>query len=186
MRKLPAVMLLLFGALIDPAGVYARGPRPLAIIPGISAGYIFGAGISFGAELNYAPIVFDMSPGRTATGIYASFNYFHSKGEIYASTWYRTVSFGALAYSDARLMFKAGASKTLLRWGSENRNKTRSKKWTPEIDLSYDPTQKGTFFGYRLFFPGNACFGLDISTANLLYGAYRYNVDRNLFGDAAD
>src|SRR5574340_390397 len=56
---------------------------PDGVVPGISAGYIFGAGISLGAELNYTPFVFSSGMGKTAAGLYASLNYFYSKGEIY-------------------------------------------------------------------------------------------------------
>lgn len=163
------------------------GPfHPTAVIPGVSVGYIFGAGLSFGTEVNYTPYVFNTGSGQTATGLYASFNYFYSKGELYRSTWYHTFSAGALAYSNAQFMFKGGVSKTVLRWGAENRNKTKSKKITPEIDLSYDPLKKGTFIGYRLFLPGNACFGLDINAAHLLYGAYRFNADPKLFDRSSE
>jgi hypothetical protein len=64
-------------------------------------------------------------------------------------------------------------------------NKTRSKGITPEIDLSYSPTRNGEYVGYRVFFPGNACFGLDINVAHEAYAAYRYNFDRIAFRDPA-
>jgi hypothetical protein len=38
--------------------------HPAAVIPGLHIGYIFGAGISAGAELNYTPFVFKSGPGK--------------------------------------------------------------------------------------------------------------------------
>lgn len=157
--------------------------RPGMVIPGIHAGYIFGAGISFGGEIGYSPFVFDVGSGKTATGLYANSTWFYSKGELYTQTWYRSLSAGALMFSDNSFMFRAGANKTLLRWGVNGRNKTRSKKVTLEADLSYSPTRNGEYIGYRIFFPGNACFGLDIGVANEVYAAYRYNFDREAFSD---
>lgn len=157
--------------------------RPHMIIPGVHVGYIFGAGLSFGGEVSYSPFVFAMGGGKTATGIYSSLTWFYSKGELYRQTWYRTFSAGALLFSDNSFMFRAGAAKTLLKWGRDEMNKTRSKKITPEFDLSYSPTRNGEYIGYRIFFPGNACFGLDIGIANEAYAAYRYNFDRGAFHD---
>lgn len=174
------IMLLLL--VLGVKQVYAAGFHPAALIPGIHLGYIFNAGISFGAELNYAPFVFRTGNGSTASGAYASLNYFHSKGELYTATWYHTFSAGAMAFTDNRFMYKAGACKSVLRWGRQHMNKTRSKMITPDIDLSYSPAGHGEFIGYRIYFPGNACFGLDIDTAHLVYAAYRFNPDRELFG----
>jgi len=159
--------------------------RPQMVIPGVHLGYIFNAGISFGGELSYSPFVFQMGGGKTATGIYGNATWFYSKGELYKQTWYRSLSCGALLFSDNSIMFRAGVNKTLLRWGINGRNKTRSKKVTPELDLSYSPTRQGEYVGYRIFFPGNACFGLDIGTASEAYAAYRYNFDRIAFADPA-
>jgi len=158
--------------------------RPQMVVPGIHAGYIFGAGISFGAEITYSPFVFNMAGGKTATGVYSSFTYFYSKGELYSQTWYHTLSAGALLFADNCFMLRAGASKSTLRWGRNNMNKTRSKHVTPELDLSYSPTRNGEYVGYRIFFPGNACFGLNIGIANEFYAAYRYNFDRSAFHDS--
>lgn len=152
--------------------------KPLAIIPGLHLGYIFNAGISFGAELNYSPFVFQTGKMQTATGVYGAFTYFYSKGELYTSTWYHTFSAGGMAFTDNRFMLKAGACKSVLRWGRSNLNKTKSKSITPDLDLSYAPFRNSLFFGYRIYFPGNACFGLDIDTAHMLYVACRYNVGR--------
>lgn len=171
-------LLLLF---LFPENGKSLDLHPAAVIPGIHIGYIFGAGISAGAELNYTPFVFKSGLGQTATGAYASLTYFHSKGELYTATWYHTYSAGALALADNRFMFKGGVCKSVLRWGRENMNKTKSKRITPDIDLSYSPTQHGEFIGYRVYFPGNACFGLDIDVAHMIYGAYRYNADPTLF-----
>jgi hypothetical protein len=159
--------------------------RPQMVIPGFHVGYIFNAGVSFGAEISYSPFVFNMAGGQTATGVYTNATWFYSKGELYTQTWYRTLSAGALMFSDNSIMFRAGANKTLLRWGSNGRNKTRSKNVTLEFDLSYSPTRNGEYIGYRIFFPGNACFGLDIGTAHEAYAAYRYNFDRIAFHDPA-
>lgn len=175
-KLLPFVLLLLLTAPLRSADF-----RPAAVIPGISVGYIFNAGVSLGAELNYTPFVFDFLPGKTATGAYASLTYFHSRGELYTATWYHTFSAGVLAFADNRFMFKTGLCKSVLRWGRDNMNKTKSKMITPDIDLSYSPTQHGEFIGYRLYFPGNACFGLDIEKAHMIYGAYRYVADPHLF-----
>jgi len=155
--------------------------RPKMVIPGVRVGYIFNAGISFGGEVCYSPFVFDVGSGKTATGLYASATWFYSKGELYTQTWYRAISGGALLFSDNSLMFRAGACKSLLKWGVNNRNKTRSKRVTPEFDLSYSPTRNGEYVGYRIFFPGNACFGLDIDVAHEAYAAFRYNFDQSVF-----
>lgn len=173
------ILLIMF----FPHGARAFSFRPGMIIPGVHVGYIFNAGISFGSELSYSPFVFDVGSGKTATGLYANATWFYSKGEMYRQTWYRSVSAGALLFSDNSFMFRAGANKTQLRWGINGRNKTRSKKITPEADLSYSPTRNGEYIGYRIFFPGNACFGLDIGIANEAYVAYRYNFDRAAFRD---
>lgn len=165
---------------------YAGEFRPAAIIPGVHCGYIFNAGISFGAELNYAPFVFKSGIGKTATGLYGSLNYFYSKGEMYKATWYHTFSAGAMAFSDKQFLFKAGACKSVLRWGRKNMNKTKSKNINPDLDFSYSPLKNGAFIGYRIYFPGNACFGLDINTAHCIYAAYRFNFDRHLFDESAE
>jgi hypothetical protein len=157
--------------------------RPGMVIPGVHVGYIFNAGISFGGEISYSPFVFDIGSGKTATGLYSSLTWFHSKGELYTQKWYRTFSAGALLFSDNSFMFRAGVCKSLLKWGRNNMNKTRSKGITPEVDLSYSPTRNGEYIGYRVFFPGNACFGLDINVAHEAYAAYRYNFDRVAFRD---
>lgn len=157
--------------------------RPQMIIPGVHVGYIFNAGISFGGEISYSPFVFDVGSGKTATGLYANATWFYSKGELYTQTWYRSLSAGALLFADNSFMFRAGANKTLLRWGINGRNKTRSKQVTLEADISYSPTRNGEYIGYRIFFPGNACFGLDVGIANEAYVAYRYNFDRSAFAD---
>jgi hypothetical protein len=164
----------------------AQSFSPAAVIPGVNVGYIFGAGISIGAEINYAPFVFNSGNGKTAVGLYAGINYFHSKGEIYKETWYHTRSFGAMAFSDARFMFKAGLSRTILPWGRNKMNKFKSRKRSIDIDLSYAPMANGVFLGYRLYFPGEACFGLDISTVNMLYTSYRYNFAPEMFEGAAN
>ena len=181
-RKTSLLLLLLFLTMRTSAIDLRYG----AVIPGIHLGYIFNAGISFGAEVNYTPLVFNTGSGKTATGVYTSLNYFHSKGEMYRATLYHTFSAGMVGFSNNAFMFKAGVCKSVLRWGRENRNKTKSKKITPDIDLSYAPFKNGAFIGYRFYFPGNACFGLDIDTAHLLYGAYRYNADRHLFQESDD
>jgi hypothetical protein len=171
------------------AGLFIASPanavdfRPQMIIPGVHIGYIFNAGISFGAEVSYSPFVFDIGSGKTATGVYTSATWFYSKGEMYTQTWYRTLSGGALLFSDNSFMFRGGMCRSLLKWGRNQMNKTRSKGVTPEIDLSYSPTRNGEYIGYRVFFPGNACFGLDIHVAHEAYGAYRYNFDRVAFSD---
>lgn len=157
--------------------------RPNMVIPGVHVGYIFNAGISFGGEVSYSPFVFDVGSGKTATGLYANATWFYSKGELYTQTWYRSLSAGALLFSDNSFMFRAGANKTLLRWGINGRNKTRSKQVTLEADISYSPTRNGEYIGYRIFFPGNACFGLDVGIANEAYAAYRCNFDRIAFSD---
>lgn len=157
--------------------------RPQMVIPGVHVGYIFGAGISFGAEVTYSPFVFKMGGGKTATGLYSSLTYFYSKGELYTQTWYHTFSCGALMFADNCFMVRAGASKSTLRWGRNNMNKTKSKHFSPELDVSYSPTRNGEYFGYRIFFPGNACFGLNIGIANEVYAAFRYNFDRKAFKD---
>lgn len=168
-------------ALLFSVRALAFSFRPKMVIPGVRVGYIFNAGISFGGEVSYSPFVFNIAGGKTATGVYANATWFYSKGEMYTQTWYRCLSGGALLYSDNSLMLRAGANKTLLRWGSNGRNKTRSKKVTPEFDLSYSPTRNGEYIGYRIFFPGNACFGLDIGIAHEAYAAYRYNFDSSVF-----
>lgn len=178
----PAILILLLCAQHLKAGDWRFG----AVTPGMHVGYIFNAGLSLGAEVNYTPYAFDAGQGRSAVGTYGSLTYFFSKGELYRSTLYHTFSAGAVAFSDNAFMFKAGACKTILRWGMQNRNKTKSKKITPEIDLSYAPLKNGLFVGYRMFFPGNACFGLDIGTAHEVYGAYRFNADKGLFPRAGD
>lgn len=157
--------------------------RPQMVIPGVHVGYIFNAGISFGGEVSYSPFVFEMGSGKTATGLYSSITWFYSKGELYTQTWYRSFSAGALLFSDNCFMSRVGFCKSLLKWGINNRNKTRSKRITPEFDLSYSPTRNGEYIGYRIFFPGNACFGLDIDVAHEVYAAYRYNFDRVAFRD---
>jgi hypothetical protein len=171
------IVFLLFSSAPMKAGDWRFG----AVVPGVHVGYIFNAGLSFGAEVNYTPYAFDAGAGRSAVGAYGSLTYFFSKGELYRATLYHTFSAGAVAFSDNAFMFKAGVCKTVLRWGMNSRNKTKSKKITPEIDLSYAPLKNGLFVGYRIFFPGNACFGLDIATAHELYGAYRFTADRKLF-----
>ena len=179
--SLPAFVVLI--SLLFCLNSAAIDIRPQMVIPGVHVGYIFNAGISFGGEVSYSPFVFDMAGGKTATGIYGSVTWFYSKGELYTQTWYRTLSAGALLFSDNQFMFRAGANKTLLRWGINGRNKTRSKQVTAEFDLSYSPTRNGEYLGYRVFFPGNACFGLDIGIAHEAYAAYRYNFDRIAFRD---
>lgn len=175
-RFVAAVALLLTSHNLSAKNFY-----PTAIVPGVSVGYIFGAGISLGAELNYTPYVFNSGLGKTATGLYAGINYFHSKGEIYKETWYHTKTFGAIAFSDSRFMFKGGLSRTVLPWGRDKMNKFKSRKRSIDFDFSYAPYENGAYIGYRLYFPGEACFGLDISTVNLLYTAYRYNFAANMF-----
>lgn len=181
------ILRLIFTAFLFLAStrnhVQALEFRPGLAIPGIHAGYIFGAGISFGAEITYSPFVFEMMNTRHATGAYASLTWFHSKGEMYTQTWYKTMSTGAVLFSDNSLMIRAGVGKSVLRWGRNGMNKTKSKNITPELDVSYSPLQKGEYIGYRVFFPGNACFGLDISSAHEVYAAYRYNFDRTVFHD---
>jgi hypothetical protein len=159
----------------------AKNFYPAAIIPGINFGYIFGAGISLGGEINYTPFVFTTGFGKTATGFYASLNYFHSKGEIYKETWYHTKSFGAIAYSDKHFMFKSGVSRTVLPWGRNKMNKFKSRRRSLDLDLSYSPYSNGLYIGYRLYFPGEACFGLDIAAANMVYTSYRYNFVQGMF-----
>ena len=181
MRKILLILSFLFLFLHTKSR--AVDFRPAAIIPGLHIGYIFNAGISFGAELNYAPFVFNTGKVKTASGIYGSLNYFYSKGELYTATWYHTFSAGAMAFRDNQFMLKAGACKSVLRWGRSNMNKTKSKNINPDLDFSYSPFRNGTFIGYRIYFPGNACFGLDINVAHLLYAAYRYNFDPEIFGE---
>ncbi|MEO5645722.1 MAG: hypothetical protein ABIQ40_13490 [Bacteroidia bacterium] len=159
----------------------AKNFYPAAFIPGVHFGYIFGAGISLGAELNYTPFVINTGQAKTATGLYANLNYFHSKGEIYKETWYHTKSVGAIAYSDSRFMFKGGVSRTVLPWGRNKMNKFKSRKLSVDLDLSYSPFESGAYIGYRLYFPGEACFGLDISTVNMVYTCYRYNFVQGMF-----
>jgi hypothetical protein len=154
---------------------------PTAVIPGVNFGYIFGAGISVGAEINYSPFVFKSGNGKTAAGLYAAINYFHSKGEIYKETWYHTISYGAMTLSDARFMAKAGISRTVLPWGRNKMNKFKSRRRSIDLDVSYAPFANGAFVGYRLYFPGEACFGLDISTVNMVYTSYRYNFAPGMF-----
>jgi hypothetical protein len=184
MQKSKLALALLIGLLIGMQ-LNALDFRPQMVIPGVHVGYIFNAGISFGTEVSYSPFVFQMGGGKTATGLYANATWFYSKGELYTQTWYRSVSAGTLLFSDNSFMLRAGANKTLLRWGAKGRNKTRSKNITPELDVSYSPTRNGEYIGYRIFFPGNACFGLDIGIANEAYAAYRYNFDRIAFRDPA-
>lgn len=175
MKKCLLIFGLLFLRFVSVSS--AADFRPAAIIPGVHLGYIFNAGISFGAELNYTPFVFNTGEVKTASGLYGSLNYFYSKGELYTATWYHTFSAGALAFRDNQFMLKAGVCKSVLRWGRSNLNKTKSKSITPDLDLSYAPFRNSFFVGYRVYFPGNACFGLDINTAHLVYVACRYNVD---------
>jgi hypothetical protein len=169
------------GILFSTPHLSAKNFYPAAVVPGISFGYIFGAGISVGAEINYTPFVINSGLGKTATGLYAGLNYFHSKGEIYKETWYHTKSFGAIAFSDSRFMFKGGLSRTVLPWGRNKMNKFKSRKRSIDFDFSYAPFENGVYIGYRLYFPGEACFGLDISTVNLVYTAYRYNFSQAMF-----
>jgi hypothetical protein len=49
-------------------------------------------------------------------------------------------------------MVRAGVGKSVLRWGRNGMNKTKSKNVTPELDVSYSPLQKGEYIGYRVFF----------------------------------
>jgi hypothetical protein len=167
--------------LFSTKNLSAQNFYPAAAIPGINFGYIFGAGISLGAEINYSPFVFKSGNGKTATGLYAGINYFHSKGEIYKETWYHTISYGAMAFSDERFMAKAGISRTVLPWGRNKMNKFKSRKRSIDLDVSYAPLANGVFVGYRLYFPGEACFGLDISTVNMVYTSYRYNFAPGMF-----
>ncbi|MDQ3111997.1 MAG: hypothetical protein M3R17_19100 [Bacteroidota bacterium] len=177
---------LLLSIFFFTRNVAAQNFFPAAAIPGINFGYIFGAGISFGAEINYSPFVFNSGNGKTATGLYAGINYFHSKGEIYKETWYHTFSYGAMAFSDARFMFKGGISRTVLPWGRNKMNKFKSRKRSIDIDVSYAPFANGAFVGYRLYFPGEACFGLDISVVNMVYASYRYNFAQGMFEGNSD
>lgn len=172
---------VLFVILFSLNSSSAKNFYPEAIVPGINLGYIFGAGISLGAEINYTPFLINTSLGKTATGMYASLNYFHSKGEIYKETWYHTKSFGAIAFSDSRFMFKGGVCRTVLPWGRNKMNKFKSRKRSIDLDLSYAPFENGAYIGYRLYFPGEACFGLDISTVNMVYTSYRYNFSQEMF-----
>lgn len=179
-----ARILLLFSFFIlTNRNLLAVDFRPGMIVPGVKAGYIFGAGISIGGEITYSPIVFEAMNAKHATGAYASLTWFHSKGEMYTQTWYKTMSAGAVLWSDNSLMIRAGVGKSILKWGRNGMNKTKSKSVTPELDLSYSPFNKGEYFGYRIFFPGNACFGLDISSAHEVYTSFRYNFDRVVFND---
>jgi hypothetical protein len=178
-----AVLLLLSLSVKKGA---ARNFYPAAVIPGVSLGYIFGSGVSFGAEINYTPFAFRTGTGKTATGLYASFNYFYSKGEMYRESWYHTFSAGALGFTDDRFMYKLGISKSVLRWGRNHMNKTKSRSLTPDFDVSYSPTQNGEFIGYRFYPPGNACFGMDIKYVHMVYGAYRFNCDRKMFAADAE
>ncbi|MGL4597966.1 MAG: hypothetical protein ACRCYO_10570 [Bacteroidia bacterium] len=163
----------LFSAEIAQAWTY----RPLQLRPGVSIGYIFGAGFSFGGELNYTPVVFRQNDSQNASGLFCSLHYFYSKGELYKATLYHTFSTGLVIDRDNQWMAKLGMSKSVLPWGRDHKNKTKSKNWSPTIDLSYAPWKNGIYLGYQIFLPGNACFGLDIKIANRLYSAYRFNVD---------
>src|ERR1044072_3536474 len=128
LTRFVAVVALLFFT----QNLHAKNFYPAAVVPGVSVGYIFEAGISLGAEINYTPFVFHSTFGKTATGMYAGINYFHSKGEIYKETWYHTFACGAIAYSDSHFIFKLGATKTVLRWGRDGMNKKKSKRISPE------------------------------------------------------
>lgn len=177
-RATPALLLL---CTCLPNKTTAQHFFPAAAVPGICLGYIPGAGISLAAEVNYTPFMFSSGLGKTAAGMYASYTLFHSKGEIYKETWYNTRSFGAVLYSDDAFMFKAGLSRTVLPWGMDKRNKFKSRKRSLDVDLSYSPWKNGAYIGYRLYFPGEACFGLDINAVNMFYTAYRYNFDQAMF-----
>lgn len=146
--------------------------------PGIHLGYVIGARLAFGAELNYQPLHFRMNARDGASGLYASWTYFYANGELYVNNLYRTFSFGPSATIDEQYALRAGLAKTLLRWGLKKRNKTKSKSWGLDIDASYRLLPQGIFLGYRFYGLQNACFGLDIKRANIFYAAYRYAVDK--------
>ena len=171
-------------SILRPLQIICIDIRPQMVVPGIHAGYIFGAGISSVTEIIYSPFVFKMGGEKTATVVYSSLTCFYSEGEVYAQTWYHTLRCVALLFADNCFMPGAVVVTSTLRWGRNKMNKTRSRHITPGLAVSSSPTRNRAYVGYTVFFPANACLGLDIVMTNALYFTYRYNFDHVAFSDS--
>lgn len=150
----------------------------LSILPGVKIGYNFGSGLAFGAHLGFTFFNYTVSGTESGAGIDIAYDYFfgHTYLRGKKRTTFKTIGISLLNNTNNQVVSKLGLSKTSVKWGFDNRNKSESKSWGYNADISYSPLKNGLFIGYHVFQVNNACMGLGVNHSNIFYAAYRYPV----------
>jgi hypothetical protein len=151
----------------------------LSLCPGVNIGYNLGSGLDFGAHLGLTFFNYTLSGTESGAGIDISYDYFfghtYLRGKNRAT--FKSIGISLLNSANNQVVAKLGIAKTAVRWGFDNRNKSESKSWGYNADISYAPLKNGFFIGYHLFQVNNACMGLGVKHSNIVYAAYRYPVN---------
>jgi hypothetical protein len=150
----------------------------IRIWPGLRIGYNFGAGIDLGAHLGATFFNYTASQTPSNAGIDVGYDYFFGHTYLHEDNKgrFKTIAFSIMNVTNDQVIVKVGLSKTSVRWGFGDRNKSQSKTWGYNADISYSPYKNGIFIGYHLFQVNNACMGLGVKHSNILYLGYDYPV----------
>lgn len=172
-------ILLLCMCIFAPTKTNAQtSVSTLNLLPGVKIGYNIGSGLDFGAHLGFTFFNYTISRTESGAGIDIAYDYFfgHTYLRGKKRTVFKTIGISLLNNTNNQVVAKLGLSKTSVKWGFDNRNKSESKSWGYSADLCYAPLKNGLFIGYHIFQVNNACMGLGVNHSNILYCGYRYPI----------
>ncbi len=170
-------MRTFFATFLFSIFTFSASSQTVALVPGASFGYTFGAGINYGVELGCTFYSLSEIEANATTGLELGYHVFHGKSILNMEGRFKVLSANLLLTDHEMYKIKLGGAKTILKWGANNVNKTESNGIGLNIDLSYSPPQSNIpWVGYRFFHIKNPCFGIRLKYVNTLYLAGRYPI----------
>lgn len=149
------------------------------VIPEIYVGYMFKAGLTIGAGINYQPINYTIARQNNSNGINLSATFFRSTSGIEQKhSLYKAFSANLTNYYANISFLKLGYTKHYTRWGRESINLSKSGGLNFELGLS--PLQNDFYVSYRRFGLNNVCTGSPLKKANVLLISYLYPFITNI------
>ncbi len=168
------IYLIFFNILYLSSSSQVWFAQSIRVIPCITFGYTSGKGINVGADLGVSFIDYKINDIYSYSGVNVSFSIFTQKMQVYKSGYFRVKSINFLNVVNNMQITKLGVSKTSLKWGMNNRNTNRSKKWGFFGELGFIPVKNYPYLGVRYFMPINACLGLNDDNPKFIFAGYQY------------
>jgi hypothetical protein len=169
--KLTFTCWLLFVGIVSVKGQAASNVR---LLPSVSFGYTFGKGINAGLGGAVSLLDYKIGNVRSYLGFDISYAVFSHERKLYKNGFYRAFSINVLNVVNEMLITKAGITRTKLKWGLNNVNKSFSNGWGINLDIAVKVYLYSPHLGFRYFRINNVCMGIGATNPKFLYLGYQY------------